>query len=195
MSVRASRAFRVAALAAVLTLPASRARASSFDRWLRNPYPVASGFSFPVGDGEGGGSYSDAGGNRYDGWYVATHLGDAYALGIHTGEDWNGRGGGDTDFGQPVMAVATGKVVVARRFPNPWGFVVMIEHIVLDGHDKRRVRSQYAHLSRIDVHRGESLGVGALIGRVGATGDATGPHLHFEVRLRGATVDPLSAIG
>ena len=36
--------------------------------------------------------------------------------GIHTGEDWNGRGGGDTDFGQPVMAVATGKVVVARRF-------------------------------------------------------------------------------
>ena len=84
----------------------TRAEASSFDRWLRNPYPVADGFSFPVGDGEGGGTYTDPAGRRHDGWYVATHLGDVYPLGIHTGEDWNGRGGGDTDIGQPVMAVA-----------------------------------------------------------------------------------------
>ena len=69
-----------------------------------------------------------------------------------------------------------------------YGNLVVIDH-------SAGVSSWYAHLSRIDVHRGESLGVGALIGRVGATGDATGPHLHFEVRLRGATVDPLSAIG
>ena len=60
---------------------ATRAEASSFDRWLRNPYPVASGFSFPVGDGEGGGAYTDPAGHRYEGWYVATHLGDEYALG------------------------------------------------------------------------------------------------------------------
>ena len=129
------RAWPCAGLAVALAIlaPAARAEASSFDRWLRNPYPVANGFSFPVGDGEGGGSYTDPTGHRHDGWYVATHLGDVYPLGIHTGEDWNGRGGGDTDIGQPVMAVATGKVVVARRFPNPWGFVVMIEHIVLEG--------------------------------------------------------------
>ena len=104
-------------------------------------------------------------------------------LGIHTGEDWNGRGGGDTDIGQPVMAVATGKVVVARRFPNPWGFVVMIEHIVLDGHDKRRVRSQYAHLSRIDVKEGQIVHGRDVIGAIGKDPDGAYPaHLHLEIR-------------
>jgi murein DD-endopeptidase MepM/ murein hydrolase activator NlpD len=174
----------LAAALAILTLaPTARAEASSFDRWLRNPYPVAAGFSFPVGDGEGGGAYTDPAGRRHDGWYVATHLGDVYPLGIHTGEDWNGRGGGDTDLGQPVMAVATGKVVVARRFPNPWGFVVMIEHIVIDGHDKRRVRSQYAHLSRIDVKEGQVVHGRDVIGAIGKDPDGAYPaHLHLEIR-------------
>ena len=103
--------------------------------------------------------------------------------GIHTGEDWNGRGGGDTDFGQPVMAVATGKVVVARRFPNPWGFVVVIEHIVLDGHEKRRVRSQYAHLSRIDVREGQIVHGRDAIGAIGKDPEGAYPaHLHLEIR-------------
>jgi len=182
LSARASLALYVTSLAAV-TLPAARAGASPFDRWLRNPYPVAAGFSFPVGDGEGGGTYTDPAGTKHDGWYVATHLGDEYALGIHTGEDWNGRGGGDTDFGLPVMAVATGKVVVARRFANPWGLVVMIEHIVLDGHDKRRVRSQYAHLSRVDVREGQIVRGRDVIGAIGKDPDGDYPaHLHLEIR-------------
>jgi murein DD-endopeptidase MepM/ murein hydrolase activator NlpD len=171
------------AAAALAALPAARAAASPFDSWLRNPYPVANGFSFPVGDGEGGGTYTDPAGTRHDGWYVATHMGDSYALGIHTGEDWNGRGGGDTDFGQPVMAVATGKVVVAGRFENPWGGVVMIEHIVLEGHEKRRVRSQYAHLSRIDVREGQIVRGRAVIGAIGKDPEGAYPaHLHLEIR-------------
>ena len=173
----------MAAAFALLALASASAQASPFDRWLRNPYPVADGFSFPVGDGDGGGAYTDPTGRRHDGWYVATHMGDEYQLGIHTGEDWNGRGGGDTDLGQPVMAIATGKVVVARRFPNPWGGVVVIEHIVLDGHDKRRVRSQYAHLSRIDAREGQIVRRRDVIGAIGKDPDGDYPaHLHLELR-------------
>jgi hypothetical protein len=61
-------------------------------------------------------------------------------------------------------------------------------------HGDTGVRTMYAHLSRVGVRLGERVGVGAPVGRVGATGDATGPHLHFEVRLRGAAVDPLPAL-
>jgi murein DD-endopeptidase MepM/ murein hydrolase activator NlpD len=54
--------------------------------------------------------------------------------------------------------------------------------------------THYAHLSSISVSGGSFVGVGARVGRVGATGFATGPHLHFELRLRGAALDPLRAL-
>ena len=56
------------------------------------------------------------------------------------------------------------------------------------------VTTYYAHLSRILVVGGQRLAEGDTLGRVGHTGDATGPHLHFEVRLRGASIDPLPAL-
>jgi len=81
------------------------------------------------------------------------------------------------------MAIATGKVVTARRFENPWGMVVMIEHIVLDGHEKRRVRSQYAHLSRIDVREGQVVRERQVIGAIGKDPEGAYPaHLHLELR-------------
>ena len=52
----------------------------------------------------------------------------------------------------------------------------------------------YAHLSAVAVHVGQTVETGTRVGLVGATGDASGPHLHFEVRLRGAAVDPRTAL-
>ncbi|MEO8291330.1 MAG: M23 family metallopeptidase, partial [Gaiellaceae bacterium] len=68
-----------------------------------------------------------------------------------------------------------------------YGYLVVIAH-------RSGVRTFYAHLSSIRVRRGHRVEVGARIGRVGASGRATGPHLHFEVRTRGAAVNPLPAL-
>jgi murein DD-endopeptidase MepM/ murein hydrolase activator NlpD len=52
----------------------------------------------------------------------------------------------------------------------------------------------YAHLATTNVKVGQWVAGGTVLGRVGSTGDATGPHLHFEVRVRGAAIDPLRAL-
>jgi murein DD-endopeptidase MepM/ murein hydrolase activator NlpD len=57
------------------------------------------------------------------------------------------------------------------------------------------VTTWYAHLSRIDLRPGACVGAGAGVGAVGATGRATGPHLHFEVRVRDAAIDPAPLLG
>ena len=87
----------------------------------------------------------------------------------------------------PVAAAAPGRVVFAGFAPGGWGNLVIVAHA--DG-----VRTMYAHLSAILVHRKELVSTGTRLGLVGATGDASGPHLHFEVRLRGAAVDPSTAL-
>lgn len=89
--------------------------------------------------------------------------------------------------GTPVLAAGAGFVTWAGPRSGGWGLLVVLRHE--DG-----VRTMYAHLSAIDVRVGDVVAGGTVIGRVGATGDATGPHLHFEVRVRGAAIDPLSAL-
>jgi len=89
--------------------------------------------------------------------------------------------------GTPVAAAGAGRVVWAGFRPGGWGRLVTIAHG--DG-----VRTMYAHLARVDVRLGARVLAGERIGHVGASGNATGPHLHFEVRVRGAAVDPLTAL-
>lgn len=89
--------------------------------------------------------------------------------------------------GAPVSAAADGRVTWAGRLGGGWGNLVVVAHA--DG-----VRTMYAHLSTIAVRVGQRVGTGDRLGAVGATGDASGPHLHFEVRLRGAAVDPRPAL-
>jgi murein DD-endopeptidase MepM/ murein hydrolase activator NlpD len=89
--------------------------------------------------------------------------------------------------GAPVVAARSGTVRFAGWDGGGYGWLVVLGH-------GAGVTTWYGHLSRLLVHRGEAVAFGALIGRVGATGRATGPHLHFEARLRGALTDPLLAL-
>lgn len=52
------------------------------------------------------------------------------------------------------------------------------------------IATRYGHLSGIDVSEGQTVEVGSTIGRIGSTGRATGPHLHYEVRIDDEAVDP-----
>jgi murein DD-endopeptidase MepM/ murein hydrolase activator NlpD len=86
-----------------------------------------------------------------------------------------------------VYAAASGTVEQAG-YNDGYGKSVLIR-------DAGGVETRYAHFSRILVRAGQFVGAGALIGRVGSTGFATGPHLHFEIIVRGANVDPAPALG
>ena len=88
--------------------------------------------------------------------------------------------------GDRIGASLAGRVIFAD-WNDGFGQLVTIAH-------HHGVVTMYAHLSRIEVEVGERVSAGEEIGRVGHTGGATGPHLHFEVRLRGASVDPLPAL-
>ena len=89
--------------------------------------------------------------------------------------------------GTPVHAAGAGRVVRARRMGG-YGRVVYLDHG--DG-----LQTRYAHLQSIDVEEGAFVPAGARVGRVGSTGRATGPHLHFEVRVNGAAVAPVKVMG
>ena len=84
--------------------------------------------------------------------------------------------------GTPVRAVGDG-VVEFAGWQNGYGNVAIVRHA-----GERETR--YAHLSRLDVKRGQRIDQGQSIGAVGSTGWATGPHLHFEFRSHGQVVDP-----
>lgn len=154
------------------------------DAWMAAPYPIADGFDLPVGDADGRGSYTDAThGAAHEGWYIATAFGEHYSLGIHPGEDWNGRGGGDTDRGQPVHAVAAGLVRHAGWYGQPWGGVVVVEHTFYENHHRRTITSAYVHLEEVDVMVDEEVDRRQRIGTLGRDPEATfAAHLHFELR-------------
>jgi len=84
--------------------------------------------------------------------------------------------------GTPVRTVGDGVVEFAGE-QNGFGNVVIVKHNNTD-------QTLYAHLSRIDVRPGQGVTQGQKIGAVGATGWATGPHLHFEFRVNGVHQDP-----
>jgi hypothetical protein len=143
---------------------------------------LADGFDLPVGDPDGKGSYTAPDGRSFEGWYVAADTGQSYTLGVHTGEDWNGNGGGDTDLGQPVHAIGAGTVVASVALGAPWGDVVIVEHRFVHNGAVQALRSVYGHLQRRDVAAGQRVERRQVLGAIG-TGDGAYPaHLHLELR-------------
>jgi murein DD-endopeptidase MepM/ murein hydrolase activator NlpD len=86
------------------------------------------------------------------------------------------------EYGSPVQAAAGG-VVIFSGFHPQYGYMVDIDH----GND---LVTRYAHCSKLLVREGDIVQRGRKIGEVGTTGRSTGPHLHFEVRFRGAAQNP-----
>ena len=84
--------------------------------------------------------------------------------------------------GTPVRATADG-IVVYDQFESGYGRLVVVDH-------GAGVQTYYAHLSRFFVHAGQEVRRGDIVGAVGSSGRATSPHLHYEVRLGGAPVNP-----
>ncbi|HYY36426.1 MAG TPA: M23 family metallopeptidase [Xanthobacteraceae bacterium] len=95
---------------------------------------------------------------------------------MHTGLDLHG------ETGDPVRATADGTVVVAG-WSGGYGRVVDIDH-------HNGLSTRYGHLSSVEVRVGQSVKRGQIVGKVGSTGRSTGPHLHYETRLKGEAVDP-----
>jgi murein DD-endopeptidase MepM/ murein hydrolase activator NlpD len=165
--------------------PAAAEPAGVFEAYLTTETPPADGFDFPVGDPDGQGAYVDPRTRRrHRGWYVATRFAERFGLGIHPGEDWNGRGGGNTDLGQPVHAIAAGRVVHATDHAGLWGKVVIVQHVYYENHEKKRIRSLYAHLAEIRVAAGDEVARRQVLGTIGQdAGRKYLAHLHLELRL------------
>ncbi len=88
--------------------------------------------------------------------------------------------------GTPIDAAGNGVIIFAGR-QSGYGNVVYIDH-------GGGLVTRYGHMQKILASKGEVVAAGQLIGKVGATGRATGPHLHFEVRLDGRAVNPIAAM-
>jgi peptidoglycan hydrolase-like protein with peptidoglycan-binding domain len=116
---------------------------------------------------------------------VASALGDRFGPRgdkLHSGLDF------PAPAGTTVRAAHAGVVLSAGWDAGGYGNLVVVRH-------PSGLSTWYAHLSRLGVRTGAAVVAGTVVGAVGSTGFSTGPHLHFEARLRGAVLDPAPALG
>ena len=130
------------------------------------------------GPGACEGSYEGAYGTGGFIWPAANHF-------LSGNDFWSGHLGIDIagGVGDLVVAADSGVVVFAGWATGGYGYMIMIDH-------GNGYQTAYAHLSSVGVACGQSVYQGGYIGGIGSTGNSTGSHLHFEVRLLGAFVSP-----
>lgn len=128
---------------------------------------LADGFDFPVGK-------PDANNYRKARGFYPNH---------HVGEDWNGKGGGDTDKGDPIYSIGRGVVVLSEDIEKGWGNVVIVRHAFRDTDGAVRVvDSLYGHLLERKVKLYDKVERGQLVGTMGSNRGMYYAHLHFEIR-------------
>lgn len=128
---------------------------------------LADGFDFPVGKPNSDGYYKSRG----------------YWPNGHLGEDWNGKGGGDSDLGAPIYSTARGIVIISENIGVGWGNCIIVRHAYRDETGKiAMVDSLYAHLQQRLVKVGQVVEKGQLVGAMGGNNGMYFVHLHFEMR-------------
>lgn len=136
------------------------------------------------GEGACGSVYSGAIGTGTFIWPTTDHSISGYAFdsSTHPAIDIGGAEG------NPIYASDSGVVVFAGWSSYGYGYMIVIDH-------GNGWQSAYAHLSAVGVSCGQSVYQGGYIGAMGSTGNSSGPHLHFELSINGAKVNPLDYIG
>jgi hypothetical protein len=128
--------------------------------------PTASHFDFPLGNENGAMSYNA----------------QRFTENRHLGDDLNGIGGENSDLGDPIYAIADGRVLLARDGGPGWGNIVILLHAYLENGQRKYVQSYYGHVQDMLVHPGETVKRGQLIATVGTANGRYFAHLHFEMR-------------
>jgi Peptidase family M23 len=153
--------------------------------------PTAAHFDFPLGNENGAMAYN------------AQH----FTENKHLGDDLNGIGGENSDLGDPIYAIADGRVLLARDGGPGWGNIVILLHAYIDNgaagsratsteklarvgesgdepinRQRKYVQSYYGHVQDMLVHPGETVKRGQQIATVGTANGRYFAHLHFEMR-------------
>jgi LysM repeat protein len=135
------------------------------------------------GPGYCGNVYEGAVGTQNFIYPTASHFisGYTYDPGVHPAVDFGGNNG------DAIFASDSGVVVYAGWSDYGYGYLIVIDHGF-------GWQTAYAHLSAVGVSCGQSVFQGGVIGAMGATGNATGPHLHFELSVNGAKLNPMDFV-
>lgn len=128
--------------------------------------PVADRFDFPIGNENAALAYNA----------------QPFTENRHLGDDLNGIGGENSDLGDPVYAIADGRVLLAREGGPGWGNVIILLHAYEEVGVRKYVQSYYGHLQEMLVAPRQDVRRGQQVGTVGTANGQYLAHLHFEMR-------------
>ena len=128
--------------------------------------PTAARFDFPIGSENGALAYNA----------------QPFTENRHLGDDLNGIGGENSDLGDPVYAVADGRVFFAEEAGPGWGKVIILLHAYEENGERKYVQSYYAHVDTILVQLKQNVRRGEQIATIGNADGKYWAHLHFEMR-------------